>query len=201
MRTRPAPLARILDLPAPSKALLSSASHAVAFPLHQAERVVKRLRGAAAAGLNAGVQAVTGVLDALASARREAPTSSQPVPPMQAPAVPPHAARTVPPPAPPAPRVPAVPPHAADLLPADVPAGQNGATPPSELHRPGEDPFPIKHYDTLTVADVLVALRALQRQADVAAVARHEVANRNRKSIATAAQTRIAQLDRLDVRT
>lgn len=215
MRSRPAPFARLLAAPNPAKAAINTASTVAAFPLHQAERVLKKARGAAEFGVHAGLRAVTGVMEAVTSRRTPPPADldrpesiAQParrIPPRPAaqpptartPAAQPSAART-----PPAqPPVAAAPPP--DLLLGDAPAADlaPGSAPRTDLHIVGEDVFPIKNYDKLTASEVVVAIRALQRQADVTSVLTRERANRNRKSIATAGETRIAQLDRLDVRT
>jgi hypothetical protein len=193
MRTRRSPLNRIMDLPGPSKALLGTASTVVAFPLRQAEKVAKKARSTASAaaslGVQTGLRAMTGVADALSSVRGSTGQTR---------AEPPAEPRVVA--VPPPPRAPeSVPPRAAARLLEDTPA--EATEEPSELHRPGQDVFPIKHYPKLTAPDAIAALRTLERQADVAAVLRHEQAHRNRKSVTAAAEARIGELEALDVRT
>ncbi len=213
MRTRRSPLNRIMDLPGPSKALLNTASTVAAFPLRQAEKVAKKARSAASSaaslGVQTGLRAMTGVAEALSSARgstgrsTDSPEQYSTGSTGRAEAAPQPRVVAVPPP----PRVPATrptptrPTPAPPDLAAAAPPVTAPAAAPSELHRPGEDVFPIKHYPKLTAPDAIAALRTLERQADVQAVLRHERAHRNRKSVTAAAEARLAALEALDVRT
>jgi hypothetical protein len=62
------------------------------------------------------------------------------------------------------------------------------------LHRPGEGPVPIKHYDELTAHDAVIAIQTLSSDTDVRATLRHERAGKNRRTVQDAGERRLAEL-------
>jgi hypothetical protein len=64
------------------------------------------------------------------------------------------------------------------------------------LHKTGEGTFPIPNYDVLSATDASIAVQTLTTKSDVQAAIRHERANKNRKTVADAAQRRLAELSR-----
>ena len=63
-----------------------------------------------------------------------------------------------------------------------------------ELGDVSADELPIKNYDDLTVADAVKAIKALKTPKDLHVVIHYEEAHKNRSNVASAAQTRLADL-------
>ena len=63
-----------------------------------------------------------------------------------------------------------------------------------ELGDVSADELPIKKYDDLTVADAIKAIKGLKEPKDLHVVIHYEEANKNRSSVVSATQTRLADL-------
>jgi hypothetical protein len=63
-----------------------------------------------------------------------------------------------------------------------------------ELGDVSADELPIKNYDNLTVADAIKAIKGLKEPKDIHVVIHYEEAHKDRSNVASAAQTRLADL-------
>src|SRR5690349_16003127 len=63
-----------------------------------------------------------------------------------------------------------------------------------ELGDVSADELPIKNYDDLTVADAVKAIKGLKKPEDIHVVIHYEEAHKDRSNVASAAQTRLADL-------
>src|SRR3954465_5863838 len=63
-----------------------------------------------------------------------------------------------------------------------------------ELGDVSADELPIRNYDNLTVADAIKAIKGLKKPKDLHVVIHYEEAHKNRSNVASAAQTRLADL-------